>query len=79
MRREIALQYRHFARQHAELYRVFPDVHDGLLGLFLNKTIGHYDDIEAIPASHVYIAVPHRLEHRADALRSSSSFAAAGS
>jgi hypothetical protein len=38
MRREVALQYQQFAGDHAELYRVFPDVHDGLLGLFLNKT-----------------------------------------
>lgn len=83
MRREIALQYQQFAHDNAELYRVFPDVHDGLLGLFLNKIIGQYEDIHAIPMSHVYIAVPHLLDHRIDvpscfpthnALRSSSSF-----
>jgi hypothetical protein len=87
VRREVAIAYPEFAQRHSDLYRMFPDVHDGLLGLFLNSTIGGGGDIAAIDRSQIYIAFPNLVDHRADipscfpsheVRRTSSSFRADG-
>ncbi len=66
MRREIAGRYAAFAARHAELYRLYPGVHDGILGLFLNTEIGGVTDLDAVAVNHVHIALPNLVDHRDD-------------
>lgn len=66
VRREIAACYDAFASRHAGLYRRFPGVHDAILGLFLNAHLSGVDDLDAIAASQVYIAIPNLVDHRVD-------------
>lgn len=66
VRREVARHYDDFAQRHAGLYRRFPGVHDAILGLFLNAHLSGIEDLDAITASHVYIAVPNLVDHRVD-------------
>jgi hypothetical protein len=64
VRREVAERYAAFAARHAELYRLYPGVHDGIFGLFLNAELGGVADPAAITVNHVYIALPNLVDHR---------------
>ncbi len=69
VRREVALRYAAFAVRHAEIYRLYPGVHDGIFGLFLNLEIGGVSDFAAAAAdrevtNHVYLALPNLVDHR---------------
>lgn len=66
VRREVAERYAGFAARHAELYRLYPGVHDGIFGLFLNAEIGGVADLESVTVNHVYIALPNLVDHRDD-------------
>ncbi|HET9623352.1 MAG TPA: hypothetical protein VFP84_18390 [Kofleriaceae bacterium] len=65
-RRDVALHYAAFAEHHAALYRTFPGVHDGLLGLFFNAHLTGARDLDAMTDSQVHIAIPNLVDHRAD-------------
>jgi hypothetical protein len=66
VRRDLALRYGEFVAAHGELYQRFPGIHDGLFGLFLNAAIEGAPDPQAVPANHVYVALPNLVDHRAD-------------
>ncbi len=74
VRREVALRYSGFVERHRELYRMFPGVHDGLFGLFLNSQIGNVADLDAIVTNHVRVALPNLVNHRTDVESSLSHF-----
>jgi hypothetical protein len=65
-RREVARHYAAFVEHNAALYRSFPRVHDGLLGLFFNAHLTGTRDLDAIVDNHVYITLPNLIDHRAD-------------
>ncbi len=65
-RREVACHYAEFALHHAALYRGFPRVHDGLLGLFFNACLAGAPDLDAVTENHVHIAIPNLVDHRGD-------------
>lgn len=72
VRRDLALRYGEFVALHDELYRRFPGIHDALFGLFLNSEIEGTPDPQAVPANHIYVALPNLVNHRTDVASSQS-------
>ncbi|TMQ03606.1 MAG: hypothetical protein E6J90_31325 [Deltaproteobacteria bacterium] len=65
-RHEVARHYAAFVEDNAALYRSFPRVHDGLLGLFFNAHLAGTPDLDTVAENHVYITLPNLVDHRAD-------------
>lgn len=65
-RREVACHYAAFVEHNAALYRSFPRVHDGLLGLFFNAHLAGTSDLDAVTDNHVHITLPNLVDHRDD-------------